>query len=121
LLLLLFFILTSTFMVHTSIQIEVPKTQGTPKLEQRDVSITLQQGEGGPDNRGRVYVNNDEIASWGDLSQRLSNEVARQPDLLVLIRPDSRIETGRLVKVLGIATGVGVQHYGIAAVAPPGE
>ena len=113
-LLLLFLMVSSTFVVQTSIQVEVPQAEGARKIEQHDLSITLQKGEGGPDNEGRVYVNNDEIASWADLTKRLSNEVAQNQDLTVLIRPDAKLDTGRLVKTLGIATSVGVQHYGIA-------
>ncbi len=113
-LLLLFLMVSSTFVVQTAIPIEVPQAAGTHKVEQHDLSITLQNGEGGPDNQGRIYVNNEEISSWAKLSERLSNELVQQPNLTVLIRPDANLTTGRLVKTLGIATSVGVKHYGIA-------
>ncbi|MFA6243188.1 MAG: biopolymer transporter ExbD, partial [Candidatus Hydrogenedentales bacterium] len=73
---------------------------------------------GGPDGKGRVYIETDEVSTWEDLSRRLAEEVAKKPDALVLIRPDERVDTGRLVYVLGIATSVGIQRYGIAAVPP---
>ena len=44
----------------------------------------------------------------------------REDEPLVLIRPDARVPTERLVKVLGLANGVGIKNYGIAA-APPEE
>ena len=46
--LLIFFMLTSTFVVQSSIQIEMPEAKGTSILEQKDISITLAHGEGGP-------------------------------------------------------------------------
>ena len=119
--LLVFFMLSSTFVVQSSIQIEVPVAEGSDALETKDLSITLQYGDGGPDGNGRVYVDNDEIASWAELSRRIADEMAARPEAMVLIRPDSRIETGRLVQVLGIATSVGVERYGIAAEPPPEE
>jgi biopolymer transport protein ExbD len=60
-------------------------------------------------------VDNDEMPSLAALSQRLAEELAVRPDMLVLIRPDARVETRRLVRVLGIASSVGVERYGIAA------
>jgi biopolymer transport protein ExbD len=119
--LIIFFMLSSTFVVQSSIQIETPIAEGSESLEQKDVSITLQYGDGGPDGEGRVYLDNDEILDWADLSQRLSEAMAANPKAMVLIRPDARIETGRLVQVLGIATSVGVERYGIAAEPPPDE
>ncbi|GMV95374.1 MAG: hypothetical protein AMXMBFR82_51520 [Candidatus Hydrogenedentota bacterium] len=119
--LLVFFMLSSTFVVQSSIQIETPVAEGSEALEQKDLSITLQYGEGGPDGNGRVYVDNDEISSWAELSRIIADEMAARPETMVLIRPDARIETGRLVQVLGIATSVGVERYGIAAEPPPEE
>lgn len=119
--LLVFFMLSSTFVVQSSIQIEVPVAEGSEALETKDLSITLQYGDGGPDGNGRVYVDSDEITSWAELSRRIAEEMAVRPEAMVLIRPDSRIETGRLVQVLGIATSVGVERYGIAAEPPPEE
>lgn len=119
--LLVFFMLSSTFVVQSSIQIETPVAEGSEALEQKDLSITLQYGDGGPDGNGRVYVDNDEISSWAELSRIIADEMAARPETMVLIRPDARIETGRLVQVLGIATSVGVERYGIAAEPPPEE
>jgi biopolymer transport protein ExbD len=119
--LLVFFMLSSTFVVQSSIQIEVPVAEGSEALEQKDLSITLQYGDGGPDGNGRVYVDSDEITSWAELSGIIADEMAVRPDTMVLIRPDARIETGRLVQVLGIATSVGVERYGILAEPPPEE
>lgn len=119
--LIIFFMLSSTFVVQSSIQIETPVAEGSESLEQKDVSITLQFGDGGPDGEGRVYLDNAEILDWGDLSTRLSEVMTANPKAMVLIRPDARIETGRLVKVLGIATSVGVERYGIAAEPPSDE
>lgn len=112
--LLLFFMLSSTFVVQSSIQIQSPISAGTTRLEAKDLSVTLQYGEGGPDGKGRIYVNNDEVTSWDALSQRLAEEIRQRPNAVVLVRPDARVETGRLVNTLSIATSAGVQYYAIA-------
>jgi biopolymer transport protein ExbD len=41
-----------------------------------------------------------------------------------MVRPDKNVPTERLMRVLGIANGAGITHYGIAAqqpAAPQGE
>jgi len=119
LLLLLFFMLSSTFVTQSSIQIEMPEAQGATQLEQKDLSVTLAYGEGGPGNRGRVYVDTVEVATMEELSRMLSEKVSENPGIMVLVRTDARTDTARLVEVLGIASSVGVKRYGIAA-QPPG-
>jgi len=119
--LIIFFMLSSTFVVQASIPIEVAQSEGASQLEQKEMSITLAFGAGGPDGEGRVYVNNTEIAEWGELSSTMAELYERQPDALVLIRPDRRVPTGRTIKVLGIVTSVGIQHYGILAEPPKDE
>jgi hypothetical protein len=46
--------------------------------------------------------------------------VSERPDLRLLIRPDTRVPTGRLVEVFGYVNSVGIQKYFIAA-QPPSE
>lgn len=120
-LLLIFFFLSSTFVVQSSVQIEMPKAKGASTLEQKDLSITLEYGSGGPEGKGRIHVNEQEVFSMGELSQILSEKVAERPGLMVLVRADARTDTGRLVEVLGIASSVGVTRFGIGAQLPDEE
>jgi len=119
--LLIFFMLSATFVVQSSIQIEIPAAEGTTTLEQKDLTITLAFGDGGPEDGGGVYVDDDEMGSWDDLGHRLSDEVARRNDLLLLIRADGRVPMARTVRVWGIATSVGIERFGVAAQPLPEE
>lgn len=117
--LLLFFMLTSTFVVQASIPVELSKSDSSEHLEQKDATVTLAYGEGGPDNQGEIYYTEDNevpIKSWYELTRALESFYERRPEGLLLIRPDRRVPTERLVKVLGIANSVGIKHYGIAAI-----
>lgn len=116
--LLIFFMLSSTFIVQSSIQIEIPDAEGATQLEQKDLSVTLAYGSGGPDGKGKIYVENEEVSTIEELTRILSEEVAERPDLLLLIRTDTRTESGRLVEVLGIANSLGIKHNAIAAQPP---
>lgn len=119
--LILFFMLSSTFVVQNAINIKMAEAKGAASYEQKDISVTLQYGPGGPDNRGPVFVNDTEIRDMAELSRVLAEAHTDRPDLMVLIRPDARIESARLIEVLGIANSVGIERYGIAAQPPPDE
>jgi biopolymer transport protein ExbD len=118
--LLVFFMLSSTFVVQSSIQIEMPQAEGATQLEQKDLSITLAYGNDGPDGKGRIYVDNVEVASMNELTHILTQKVTERPDIMLLVRSDTRTPTGRLVEVMGIANSVGITRYGIGA-EPPGD
>jgi biopolymer transport protein ExbD len=119
-LLIIFFMLSATFVVQSSIPVEIPEADGSSKWEEKDLTITLMQGKDGPGGGGKIFVGNDEMTSMAQLSERLADELAAHPKLMVLIRPDARIEAGRLVRVMGIASSVGIENYGLAA-RPPDE
>lgn len=127
--LLIFFMLSATFVVQTSVQVELPKAEGARELEKKDISITLTAPErdaqgltipSGLEGLGQIYVNDVEVRTWGQLSQILSQLYLEDPEALVLIRPDTDVATGRLVRVLGVANSVGITRYAIGA-RPPGE
>ena len=113
--LLIFFMLTSTFVVQSSIQIEMPEAKGTSILEQKDISITLAHGEGGPGGKGRIYVDSVEVLSFDELTRILEQKATERPDIMLLVRTDARTNTGRLVEVLGIASSIGITNFGIQA------
>ncbi len=116
--LLIFFMLSSTFVVQSSVPIELPEAEGAMQLERKELTITLMHGQGGPEEGGEVYIDDVPIINWTQLTRALVDLREREPDALVLIRPDARVPTARLVKVLGFANSVGIKHYGIAATAP---
>ena len=114
--LLIFFMLSATFVVQSSIQIQMPRAEGATQLEQKDLSLTLTYGTGGPDGEGKVYVDRDEMATWEELRDRLSEEIARRgEDMLLLIRADGRVTVARNIYVMGIAKGLGITRFGLGA------
>jgi biopolymer transport protein ExbD len=120
--LLIFFMLSATFVVQSSIPIETPEaTTSESQIDSKDVSLTLQFGEGGPDGEGPVFINDTVIPDWAALTVALTQLREENPEVLVLIRPDQRVSTGRLVKVMDIANSVGIEKYLIAAQQPAGS
>ena len=104
--LLIFFMLTSSFVLQTGILVDLPKAR-TPKLqEEQDIVITITR-----DND--TYLN-DQKVPLAQLPIALLEKVTKSSKKVVLIKPDKRVETGKLVEVMGIAKSVGVECLGIA-------
>ncbi|NLN93057.1 MAG: biopolymer transporter ExbD [Candidatus Hydrogenedens sp.] len=119
--LLIFFMVSSTFVVQSSVPIELPEAEGADQLESKEMAITLVYGTGGPEDGGEIFINDVSITNWTQLTRALVDLRERDPEALVLIRPDARVPTERLVKVLGFANSVGIKNYGIAATSPAAE
>jgi biopolymer transport protein ExbD len=104
--LLIFFMLTSSFVLQTGILVDLPKAR-TPKLqEEQDIVITITRNN-------ETYLN-DEKMPLEQLPVALLERVTKSSKKMVLIKPDKRVETGKLVEVMGIAKSVGVESLGIA-------
>jgi len=120
--LLIFFMLTSSFVVQSSIPIEMPEVpEGGTELEKKDLTITLAHGEGGPDNQGKIYFMIDEsieVSSWEEFDTLLREHYKESPDEIIRVEADKRVTTQRLVYVLSQLNAVGFTKYGLAAESP---
>ena len=113
--LLIFFMLTATFVVQSSIQIEVPEADTESVMEQKNISVTLVYGKDGPDGGGKIYLDNDEIRNFEDLGIRLSVAAEDNPTAMVVVRSDARVDVQRLVRVLDVMSKLGLEdRMGIA-------
>jgi biopolymer transport protein ExbD len=118
-LLLLFFMLSSSFVQITGIKINLPETvayEGTDaeKLVITDAEklvITLDQGGN--------YFFNDEKLKWPDLKEKLSHYAAKWRVDTVIIVADAKTEYGDIVKLMSLARLLNLDVY--AATAPQKE
>ncbi len=104
--LLIFFMLSSSFVLQTGISVDLPKARAPKLKDERDIVITI--------TRTNDIFLNDEKLSVDQLPVALLEKVTRAEKKIVLIKPDKRVETGKLVEVMGIAKSVGVESLGIA-------
>lgn len=104
--LLIFFMLTSSFVLQTGIPVDLPKARAPKLQEQQDIVITITRNN-------ETFLNEDKI-SLEQLPVALLEKVSKDSKKMVLIKPDRRVETGKLVEIMGIAKSVGVESLGIA-------
>ena len=103
--LLIFFMLSSSFVLQTGIQVDLPKARAPRLQDEQDIVITI--------TRTNEIFLNDEKMSVDQLPIALLEKVTKSKKKIVLIKPDKRVETGKLVEVMGIAKSVGVESLGI--------
>jgi biopolymer transport protein ExbD len=103
--LLIFFMLSSSFVLQTGIHVDLPKAKAPRLADEQDIIITITR-------KNEIFLNDEKITT-DQLSNSLLEKVTRSKNKTVLVKPDRRVETGKLVEVMGIAKSVGVESLGI--------
>jgi biopolymer transport protein ExbD len=103
--LLIFFMLTSSFVLQTGIHVDLPKARAPKLPDEQDIIITITR-------TNDVFLNNEKVTT-DQLPVTLLEKVTKSKKKIVLIKPDKRVETGKLVEVMGIAKSIGVESLGI--------
>jgi biopolymer transport protein ExbD len=111
--LLLFFMVTTSFNVSTSLKLELPTSHSTVKEQQiKEVKVQI-------DADDQIYVQ-DEKVSDDDLRRRILNISKGDPNMRVVIQADANSRHKRLVLVLDTLRELGMGKVGIATV-PQGQ
>ena len=103
-LLLIFFMLTSSFVYQPGIKIDLPKAVTSEVIKEKNIVIML-TGE------NTVYLNN-KIITMKELLETLKNSLyAERP---VLIKADKKASLGRVVQIWDVCRDAGITQINIA-------
>ena len=105
-LLLIYFLLTTNFMVEEGIKIKLPQARASKPQTEETITIYV-------DKEGRSYLNNQEI-TIGTLFKRLKEMIGRKKDKLVVIRADRGVILNKAVKVMDVAKAAGAGRLCLA-------
>lgn len=103
-LLLIFFLLTSQFVVQTGVKVKLPGAKNNEQASTTNLAITITE-------TGRIYLNADEV-SMTNLAAKLSESSKAQQQNLV-IRADQSVKIDLIIKVIDAAKGVGIDKFTI--------
>ncbi len=103
-LLLIFFLLTSSFIVQPGIKVNLPKAVTSEVLHEKSMVILVT-------SNNLVYLNERAIAT-DELSARL--RIAARDDKPLLIKADRRASVGRIVEIWDMCRDAGVKQINIA-------
>jgi len=118
LMLVIFFMLTTTFVLSPGVQVDLPQGSSLQQPRESDAIITITKD-------GAVYFQDAQV-SLETLQAVLQRAKSQQPGLRVVIKADTLVQHGRVVEVMDMAKLVGIERLAIAtapkqAAQPPSE
>jgi len=105
-LLLIYFLLTTNFMVDEGIKIKLPQAKASAPQTEQEVTVYV-------DREGRAFLGNKEI-SLGNLFRRLKEMIGGQQNALVVIRADRRAVLNKVVRVMDVVKAAGAGRLCLA-------
>ncbi len=104
--LLIYFLLTTNFMVDEGITIKLPQARaGAPQIT-KEITIYVDQD-------GLAYLANQQIP-LDQLFTKLKEQIAGQKDRLVVVKADRTVMLNKVVKVMDIAKAAGAERLSLA-------
>ena len=110
LMLVIFFMLTTTFVLSPGLEVDLPRGQSAQEPRERDVIITMTK-------EGDLYFQSAPV-SLETLRAALQRARVRQPELRVVIKADTLVSHGRVVAVMDLAKHLGISRIAVATAAP---
>ena len=105
--LLIFFVVTSSFTRETGVNVTKPQAQSASQLEKENLLIAITR-------EGTIHMNERQV-DLASLQDILKQSLAKAPDREAVVIADKESETGVLVQVIDICNLAGVKKVSIAA------
>ena len=106
-LLLIFFLLSSSFILPTEIPVNPPKSDSPETSKDQPIVVTITKA-------GDTYVDEEKVP-FDELGTALASRLESAPVKAVAVRGDESISLGRLVEVMDLARNAGAEKLAIAA------
>ena len=105
-LLLIYFLLTTNFMVDEGIKIKLPQAKAAAPQVEQVITVYV-------DREGRAFLGNQEIP-LGNLFDRLKEMIGEQKDKLVVVKADRAVVLNKAVKVMDVVKAAGAARLCLA-------
>ena len=104
--LLIYFMLTTNFMVDEGIKIKLPQAKAAAPQTQQEITVYV-------DREGCTYLEN-KLIPQDQLFKRLKEMIAGQQDRLVVVKADRSVILNKAVKVMDLAKAAGAARLCLA-------
>lgn len=111
--LLIFFLITTTFVSAPGISIERPKAKHSGPLDKERLTVVIAK-----DQKGAVMFRGKRLP-FPDFIKELGKIYAKSPQAQIAIDADESVEHREVVKVMDLIEGVGFRRIGIVTSPPP--
>ena len=106
LLLIIFFLLTSTYVLEPGIKVKLPRSISSEVTAEKDIQVTITSA-------GKLFLNQKEV-TLEEFSSRLSEIIERVGNKPIIIRADKGVYVDRLIMIMDRARLAGVEQLLIA-------
>ncbi|MCM8805155.1 MAG: biopolymer transporter ExbD [Candidatus Omnitrophica bacterium] len=103
---LIYFMLTSSFIMQPGIKINLPSAVSTDRIEAKEIFISVSA-------EGIIFLGEQQV-SVEQLEYSLRNFGKNSPGITVVIKGDVRVPYGKIVKIMDIARTAGLSKIAIA-------
>ncbi len=104
--LLIYFLLTTNFMVDEGIKIKLPQAKAAAPQTQPEITVYV-------DREGRAFLLNKRIPA-DMLFTKLKEMIGGQKDRLVVVKADRLVELNKAVKIMDLAKAAGAARLCLA-------
>jgi len=104
--LLIYFLLTTNFMVDEGIKIKLPQVKASAPQTQKEITVYV-------DRQGNAFMENIKL-SYGALFKNLKEKIHGRQDVLVVIKADRAVILNKAVKVMDMAKAAGAGRLCLA-------
>ena len=105
-LLLIFFLLSSSFVIQPGIKVQLPKAETGETQTDKNVTVTLTE-------KGQVFLNSEQV-TIETLGQKLLSAMQKEMDKVIVIKADRNVTLQNTVQIIDIAKAVGANRFMIA-------
>ncbi len=107
LLLLIFFMLTSSFITPAGLRVDLPESSVAEPQDRDNLFIVVSEDD-------QLYID-DEMVSWDECRERLASNLSGFPERVLIIKADRDSHHGVVVRVMSLARQLGWKRMAIAA------
>lgn len=104
--LLIYFLLTTNFMVDEGISIKLPQAKAAAPQTQQEITVYV-------DKEGRGYLMN-EVVTLDQLFQRIKKMIGNDKNRLVVIKADRGVILNKAVKIMDVVKAAGAGRLCLA-------
>ncbi|MEJ5350515.1 MAG: biopolymer transporter ExbD [Melioribacteraceae bacterium] len=104
-LLLIFFLLTSQFVIQTGVKVKLPGAKNNEQAAPSKMIVTITE-------QGRIFLGNEEIGI-DKLAGKLELNKQKTNENNLIIRADKSVKIDLIIKVIDAAKGIGIDRFTI--------
>jgi biopolymer transport protein ExbD len=104
-LLLIFFLLTSQFVIQTGVKVKLPGSKNNEQIVPSRLVVTVTSAR-------QIFLGSEEI-TIDALAGRLSQIIAEEPEKNLIIRADKSVDIDIVIQIIDYAKGIGIDRFTI--------